>query len=91
MEAGLPAPRVGVGKGGNQVDFIAAALAIGLPALGVGVGQGLVVSAALDGIWRQPEALRDLRTMMFIGLGFLEALALYGLVISFIILFVKAA
>lgn len=73
------------------MDFIAAALAIGLPALGVGVGQGLVVSAALDGIWRQPEALRDLRTMMFIGLGFLEALALYGLVISFIILFVKPA
>ncbi len=55
------------------------------------MGQGLVVSAALDGIWRQPEALRDLRTMMFIGLGFLEALALYGLVISFIILFVKGA
>jgi len=73
------------------VDFIAAALAIGLPALGVGVGQGLVVSKALDGIWRQPEALRDLRTMMFIGLGFLEALALYGLVVSFIILFVKPA
>lgn len=73
------------------MEFIAAALAIGLPALGVGVGQGLVVSAALDGIWRQPEALRDLRTMMFIGLAFLEALALYGLVISFIILFVKTA
>ncbi len=73
------------------MDFIAAALAIGLPALGVGIAQGLVVAAALDGVWRQPEALRDLRTMMFIGLGFLEALALYGLVISFIILFVKAA
>lgn len=78
----------GVGTG---LGFIAAALAIGLPALGVGVAQGLVVSAALDGIWRQPEAMRDLRTMMFIGLGFLEALALYGLVVSFIILFVKSA
>lgn len=73
------------------MEFIAAALAVGLPAIGVGVGQGLVVSAALDGMWRQPEALKDLRTMMFIGLGFLEALVLYGLVIAFIILFVKAA
>lgn len=66
-------------------------MAIGLPALGVGIGQGLVVSAALDGIWRQPEAIRDLRTIMFIGLGFLEALALYGLVISLVILFVLRA
>lgn len=69
------------------MNFIAAALAIGLPAIGVGIAMGIVVNAALDGIWRQPEALRDLRTVMVIGLGFLEALALYGLVVSFIILF----
>lgn len=73
------------------MEFLAAALAIGLPAMGVGIAQGMVVSKTLDGVWRQPEVLSDLRTIMFLGLGFLEALALYGLVISFIILFVKTA
>lgn len=68
------------------MEFFGIAMAIGLPALGVGIGQGLAVSAALDGIWRQPEALGDLRSVMFIGLAFMEALAIYGLLIAFMLL-----
>lgn len=73
------------------MEMIGAGLAIGLAALGVGIGQGLLVSATLDGMWRQPEAQKDLRATMILGLAFTEALALYGLVVSLVILFVKTA
>ncbi len=68
------------------MEFIGIGLAIGLPALGVAVGQGLAVASALDGIWRQPEATRDIRSLLFIGLAFMEALAIYGLLIAFLLL-----
>ena len=36
--------------------FIAAAIAIGLAALGAGIGNGMIVSRTVEGIARQPEA-----------------------------------
>lgn len=68
------------------MEFIGVALAVGLPALGAAIGQGLAVSAAMDGIWRQPEALGGLRSVLIIGLAFIEALAIYGLLIAFMLL-----
>lgn len=68
---------------------IGAALAIGLPAIGVAIAQGLAAYAALTGIARQPEMRGELRSNMIFALAFTEALAIYGLVIAFL-LFTKA-
>jgi F-type H+-transporting ATPase subunit c len=66
---------------------IAAALAIGLGSVGTGIGQGIAVSKAMEGIARQPEALGPIQTNMIIGLAFIESLCIYALVVSLILLF----
>ncbi|MCH7760988.1 F0F1 ATP synthase subunit C [candidate division TA06 bacterium] len=69
--------------------YLGAGLAIGLAALGTGIGMGILVGSAVQGIARQPEATNQIRVTMIIGIAFTEALALYALVISFLVLFTK--
>ncbi|WP_251518253.1 MULTISPECIES: F0F1 ATP synthase subunit C [Staphylococcus] len=71
------------------MNLIAAAIAIGLSALGAGIGNGLIVSRTVEGVARQPEARGQLMSIMFIGIGLVEALPILGLVISFIVMFMK--
>lgn len=66
---------------------LAAAIAIGLSALGAGLGNGLIVSKTVEGMARQPEASGMLRTTMFIGIAFVEAIPIMGVVVAFIALF----
>ena len=56
------------------------AVGYGLAAIGPGIGIGILVGKALEGIARHPEATGVLRTNMFLGIAFVEALALIGLV-----------
>ena len=65
---------------------LGAALAIGLSAIGVGIGQGLAASKALDSMARQPELRSKLQSTMILAMGFMEALAIYGLVIAFMLI-----
>jgi F-type H+-transporting ATPase subunit c len=67
---------------------LAGALAIGLGAIGPGIGIGLLAGPALGAMGRNPEAANIIRTNMILGIVFAEAVAIYALVISFIILFV---
>ncbi|GAB2567380.1 ATP synthase F0 subunit C [Nocardia heshunensis] len=60
------------------------AIGYGLAAIGPGVGVGIVVGKAIEGIARQPELQGQIRTTMFLGIAFTEALALIGLVAGFI-------
>ena len=62
---------------------VGAALAIGLAALGGGLGQGKAAAAALEGIARNPKAKPEIMTPMIIGLALIESLVIYGLVIGF--------
>ncbi|EKU47164.1 F0F1 ATP synthase subunit C [Staphylococcus massiliensis] len=71
------------------MNLIAAAIAIGLSALGAGIGNGLIVSRTVEGVARQPEARQQLMSIMFIGIGLVEALPIIGVVISFIVMFMK--
>jgi F-type H+-transporting ATPase subunit c len=68
--------------------LLAAGLAIGLGAIGPGIGVGLLVLGALQSIGRNPEAAGQIQTNMFIGIAFTEAIAIYALVVSLILLFV---
>jgi F-type H+-transporting ATPase subunit c len=60
-------------------------LGYGVGAIGPGIGLGILIGKALEGIARQPEAAQMVRTTMFIGLAFVEALALFGFVLAFAI------
>ncbi|CAH0345078.1 MULTISPECIES: F0F1 ATP synthase subunit C [unclassified Bacillus (in: firmicutes)] len=67
------------------MGLIAAAIAIGLAALGAGIGNGLIVSRTVEGIARQPEARGMLQTTMFIGVGLVEAMPIIAVVIAFMV------
>lgn len=67
--------------------YLAAALAIGLGALGAGIGNGLIVSKTVEGISRQPELRGTLQTTMFIGVGIVEVVPIIGVVIGFLLYF----
>ena len=62
-----------------------AALTYGLGAIGPGIGIGYLVGQSVQAMARQPEAAGMVRTTMFLGVAFTEALALFGFVLSFII------
>ena len=69
------------------METLAAAIAVGLAALGAGIGNGWIVSKTVEGMARQPESAGLLRTTMFIGIGMVEAIPIMGFVIAFIALF----
>lgn len=52
-----------------------------------GLAQGNAIKSALEGIARQPEATSKIQLAMLIGLGFIESLVLYVLLIGLILLF----
>ncbi len=56
----------------------------GLAAIGPGIGVGLVAGNAVQAMARQPEAAGMVRTTMFLGIAFTEALALIGFVLFFL-------
>jgi F-type H+-transporting ATPase subunit c len=60
------------------------AVGYGLAALGPGIGIGVLVGNSVQAMARQPEAAGMVRTTMFLGIAFAEALALIGFVIVFI-------
>ncbi len=66
---------------------LAVALAIGLGAVGPGIGIGIAAGQALSAIGRNPEAEPLIRTNMILGLAFAEAIAIYALLIAFLIQF----
>jgi F-type H+-transporting ATPase subunit c len=60
-------------------------LVYGLGAIGPGLGIGYLVGKTVEAMARQPEMQGQLQTTMFIGVAFVEALALFGFVLAFII------
>jgi F-type H+-transporting ATPase subunit c len=76
----------------GQAIFLAGkAIGAGLAmigALGGGIGIGLSVSGAVQAMGRNPDFTGTLQTNMILGVAFAEAVAIYALVVSLIILFV---
>lgn len=56
----------------------------GLGTLGPGIGLGILIGKTVEGMARQPEVAGQLRTTMFIGVAFVELLALLGFVAGFL-------
>ncbi|MFB1097807.1 MULTISPECIES: F0F1 ATP synthase subunit C [Bacillaceae] len=68
------------------MSSLAAAIAIGLAALGAGIGNGLIVSRTVEGIARQPELAGRLQTTMYIGVALVEVIPIFALVIAFMVM-----
>lgn len=66
---------------------IGAGIAI-LAGLGTGIGEGIAASKAVEAVGKNPEAESKIRTMMILGIGLTETVAIYGMLISFLIMFV---
>ena len=73
------------GQGTNNMpgeQFIAAGLAFGLAALGAGIGLAYVGAAGVAAISENPK----MQSRVFIFMGMVESIAIYGIVMMFIIL-----
>ena len=70
-----------------DMKSLATALAIGLGAIGPGIGIGMIGSKAMEALGRNPEAESTVRTAMVLAIVFAEAIAIYALVVSLIIKF----
>ena len=68
-------------------SMIAAGIGKGLGSFGTGIGQGLAIKSAVEGVARNPGASGKILTTMMIGLAMIESLAIYVFVVSMIILF----
>lgn len=73
--------------GADAAKLLGMGLAVGLGAIGPGVGIGLIAGRAIEAIGRNPEAQGKIMATMFIGIAFTEALAIFALVVGFIIRF----
>ena len=71
----------------DGLKAVGAGLVYGLAAIGPGVGIGLVVGNAITAMARQPESAGMVRTTMFLGIAFTEALALIGFVVFILLNF----
>ena len=71
----------------EAMKALAMAIAAGVGVLGPGIGIGMLVSKALEAIGRNPEAAGRIQATMFIGIAFVEALAIFALVVAFVIKF----
>lgn len=63
------------------------ALVLGLGIPGPAIAIGMMMSKALEAIGRNPDAAGKIQVAMFIGIAFTEALAIFALVVAFIIKF----
>ena len=71
----------------NFGEAVSAGFAYGLAAIGPGIGIGYLVGQAVQAMARQPEAAGLVRTTMFLGIAFTEALALIGFVVFILLKF----
>lgn len=75
----------GADSGAASMIALAAGIAIAGAAIGAALGQGRAVAAAMESIGRNPNSADRIQTPMILGLAFIEALAIYALVIAFLL------
>lgn len=69
------------------MGLLGAAIAVAGAAIGAAFGSSRVISKTIESIARQPEMKGDLQTMMYIGVGLIEAIPIMAVVIAFILVF----
>ena len=74
-----------VASEGSGLKALGAALAISIGALGGALGQGRLAAAAMEGIARNPQAGKAMFVPFMIGLGLIESLVIYCLIVAMIL------
>ena len=69
----------------QALKMLAAGLAMGLGALGPGVGIGILGFGAMQALGRNPEARGPIMTNMILAIAFAEAIAIYALIVAIIL------
>ena len=72
---------------GQTLNINIGAVGYGLAAIGPGIGIGYLVGQSVQAMARQPEAAGMVRTTMFLGIAFTEALTLIGFVVFILLKF----
>ncbi|ETA82548.1 ATP synthase F0 subunit C [Youngiibacter fragilis] len=72
------------------MSALGAAIAV-LAGLGAGVSTGLSTGKAVEAVSRQPEASSKIISVLVIGNAFAEATAIYGLLVSILLIFIGVA
>ena len=72
----------------DGLKYVGTGIAAGTAVIGPGAGMGYLIGQTIASIHRQPEAFDQTRTLMFLGIGLVEAFALYGIVFALLIAFV---
>jgi F-type H+-transporting ATPase subunit c len=69
------------------VEGLAAGIAIGLGAIGPGIGLGMAVSKAMEALGRNPEAAGAIFVPYVLGIALAEAIGIYALVVALLLIF----
>ena len=69
----------------EAIKMLAAGLAMGLGALGPGIGIGILVYGAMQGLARNPEARGPIQTNMILAIALAEAIGIYALIVAIIL------
>ena len=67
---------------------IAAAAIIGLAAAAGAIAMAMTIMKTIEGIARQPEASSNIRSVMMLGLVFIETAIIYALIVAILVVFV---
>jgi F-type H+-transporting ATPase subunit c len=73
----------------EMIRIIVAGITIAIGSIAPALAEGRALAQALESIARQPDASGTISRTLFVGLAMVESTAIYCLVMSFIILFVK--
>lgn len=87
LAAEAPAGDKAAGLSFFVYSAIAAGFGIAIAAFGCGIGQGLAVRGAVEGIARNPDSSGKVTVTMLIGLAMIESLAIYALVVALILIY----
>ncbi|KPQ00602.1 MAG: F-type H+-transporting ATPase subunit AtpE [Bacteroidetes bacterium HLUCCA01] len=68
-----------------EMAYLAAGFGSGIIAIGAALGIGIIGKSAMEGTARQPQAANDIRTSMLISAAFIEGVALFGVVVCFLL------
>jgi F-type H+-transporting ATPase subunit c len=69
--------------------YLGASICMGLGAIGPGLGLGNAVGKAFESLGRNPESSKAINSILYPTLGLIEAVAIYALLISLALVFVK--
>lgn len=70
----------------NAIYAIASAIVMSISTITPAIAQGLTSKTAMESIARQPDAAGNIRSTLIVALALMEALAIYGLLIAFMLI-----